>query len=91
MSGQEDSPREELTGAGREEAAAMEEDKNPPKSVLWLIVVLTGLFAAGVYNFFFEVERNGCAMTYMYEYPMYVPVAIKSAGKRYMATNRVCF
>ena len=36
--------------------------------------LITALFASGVYDFFVNVELNGCAMTYMYEWPTYVPV-----------------
>lgn len=50
----------------------------PPKSALWLIVLLTSLFGLGVWDFFTGIESNGCAMTFMYEYPTYIPVPLSS-------------
>ena len=46
----------------------------PSQSALWIVCLITALFASGVYDFFVNVELNGCAMTYMYEWPTYVPV-----------------
>ena len=36
---------------------------------------------AGVYDLIFKAEPNNCAMTYMYEYPQYIPVNTSQAGK----------
>ncbi len=55
--------------------ALKEADENP-KSLLWLILLLTGLFGVGVYDFSLGAGPNRCAMTYMYEYPRYVPVPL---------------
>ena len=53
---------------------AFKEANEKPKSVLWLVATLAGLFAWGLVHFLGRTEPNGCAMTYMYEYPMYEPV-----------------
>eukprot|EP00094_Tigriopus_californicus_P008865 TCALIF_08546-PA protein Name:"Similar to PGAP1 GPI inositol-deacylase (Homo sapiens)" AED:0.00 eAED:0.00 QI:577/1/0.66/1/0.5/0.33/3/0/965 len=60
------------------ETEVAENPETPPKSALWLIVLLTSLFGLGVLDFFTGIEPNGCAMTYMYEYPTYIPVAVSS-------------
>ena len=39
------------------------------QSALWIVCLITALFASGVYDFFVNVEQNGCGMTYMYEWP----------------------
>ena len=60
----------------------------PSQSALWIVCLITALFASGVYDFFVNVEQNGCAMTYMYEWPTYVavtdlPVAVAAAHANY--------
>jgi len=62
-------------------AEAMREAEEKPKSVLWLVAIICGLFALGVWDFAVNVEDNGCVMTYMYEYPKYVPVAMPKKAK----------
>eukprot|EP00095_Tigriopus_kingsejongensis_P011682 maker-scaffold59_size442576-snap-gene-3.32 protein:Tk11682 transcript:maker-scaffold59_size442576-snap-gene-3.32-mRNA-1 annotation:"gpi inositol-deacylase" len=51
-------------------------EEPPPKSALWIIVLLTALFALGVWDFGTGMEPNGCSMTFMYEFPTYVPVTL---------------
>ena len=93
MSGEDDvsksSAREAMVAEEEEEEDAVEAERKKqeaalaaakePKSALWLVVLITSLFAAGVYDFLANVEPNGCAMTYMYEYPTYVPVEVPAS------------
>jgi hypothetical protein len=88
---QEDEPVEE--GGQQEQqgqsgpqslAEAMREAEEKPQSVVWLVLVIGCLFAMGVWDFAMDVESNGCQMTYMYEYPKYIPVPMsKSVTKTY--------
>ena len=64
-------------------AEAMKEAEEKPKSALWIIALLTALFGLGVRDFLLGAEENGCAMTYMYEYPQYVPVPMDGVGERF--------
>ena len=40
------------------------------------------IFNTGGYDFVFNVEDNGCAMTYMYEYPQYIPIKLSDIVKQ---------
>ncbi len=82
MSGNEeetagDSLRGEASQRPQTIAEALAEADEKPKSLLWLIMLLTGLFALGAKDYLLDLEPNGCAMTYMFEYPRYVPVRLK--------------
>ncbi len=74
-SGQEQQPQQRQP---QTLAEAMKEAEEKPKSLLWLILTMTGLFALGVSDFLLGTEPNGCAMTYMFEYPAYVPVRMSA-------------
>ena len=71
-----------------EEAASPPPSETPPpeqpKSVMWVIVLMSALFASGLWDHFLNQGGNGCQMTYMYEYPMYIPVQLAdSVQKRF--------
>ena len=51
-------------------------DAGEPKSVLWIVALITSLGFLGVYDVLLNAEPNACAMTYMYEYPEYIPVPL---------------
>ena len=70
MPGQDDQPAD----GPQSFSEALQEANDKPKSVLWLVAVLSGLFVWGSATLIFSAEPNGCAMTYMYEYPEYEAV-----------------
>lgn len=58
----------------------------PPKkvnlaatAVIWISLILTTLFATGIYEFIIEKEPNKCAMSYMYELPQYINLNVSHA------------
>jgi hypothetical protein len=75
---------EEVTEEQRKKMKGEEEEKKKkqktvdvakePQSAIWMVVIITALFASGVFDLFYNAEPNGCAMTYMYEIPAYVPI-----------------
>lgn len=69
---------EEEEEAKKKQEAALAAAKEP-KSAIWIVVLITTMFASGIYDLAFNVEQNGCAMTYMYEYPAYVPIEMPKA------------
>lgn len=54
---------------------AQKEEK--PKSLLWLVFLLFSLFGLGIYDFLAGNGENHCAMTYMYEYPLYLDFKVR--------------
>jgi len=65
-------PNNEVEEETAEEKAEKELDKVKP--TIYIGLVLTGLFLMGAVDMLTNVEDNGCAMTYMYEYPKYIRV-----------------
>lgn len=43
---------------------------------------MTALFSLGVVDFVTNIDENGCAMTYMYEYPQYIPIKLTEIVKQ---------
>lgn len=43
-------------------------------SILYISMILTGLFLYGLYDYAVDLEDNRCSMTFMYEYPQYIKI-----------------
>jgi glycosylphosphatidylinositol deacylase len=74
---------EDEPAAAEEEAAAPAPGAPDPKQddvkpVVFIAAFIATLFALGGLDLLWGLEENGCKMTYMFEYPAYVPVPLEA-------------
>ncbi len=62
---------------------ALKEAQEKPKSVLWLIFLLSAFFCLGAYDFAVNVEENLCDMTYMFELPSYLQLRPLASSRKF--------
>ncbi|XP_043245683.1 GPI inositol-deacylase-like [Amphibalanus amphitrite] len=52
-------------------------DSNKPSAVpIYISIILFVCFVYGIYDYLTGFEENGCALTYMYEYPQFVRIQL---------------
>jgi len=68
-------------------AAEADKDVDKVKPVVFIGLFITALLGLGVFDFFQNMEPNGCSMTYMFEFPKYInmqlPVEVNQTFPKY--------
>jgi glycosylphosphatidylinositol deacylase len=77
MSGNESEEEMEAEQTEAEaEAPAGDAEQDKVKPVVFIGLFITALLCLGMLDVFQNMEPNGCAMTYMYEYPKYINIKL---------------